>query len=316
MIVVESAYILAHVVFSTPRLWNQHHHCVWQPAAALHQKLHHVVKACGVVLAFVDERHQLPDLFGAEKRAFEECLAGACMVQVSPEGVDFAVVCEIPEGMGQAPCREGVRAVALVHEHQRGDELLVRQVAVERLDLRGEHQSLVHNGTGAEAREICVKKLLLKTAAGDEDAAFQRLPRKPLLRGHEDLPYHRAAPAGDLAYARKVRRHVTPGKHPKPLLRKHTLQGRLLPYAVEEDANRIRARSGKYPADAPLEKAVGNHAQQAGTVAGQWVPPRRAAVQKTLQNRHATADNVVGGDAAQVRKHPDAAGVMLVAEMV
>lgn len=57
-------------------------------------------------------------------------LTHAQVVQVPAQGVDFPVVGQIPEGMGQAPGWESIRAVALVDEGQGRFEMLAGQVSI------------------------------------------------------------------------------------------------------------------------------------------------------------------------------------------
>ena len=84
----------------------------------MRKKFRHVVEAGGIVLRFIDKRQQLLHIV-AEKVGFQEGFPCASVVQVAAQRVDFAVVGQIAERMGQPPCREGVRAVALMDQRQR-----------------------------------------------------------------------------------------------------------------------------------------------------------------------------------------------------
>ena len=67
----------------------------------------------------------------AEQLGLQIGLAGPHVVQVAAQGVDLAVVGQVAERLGQLPGREGVGAVALVHDRQRALEARVAEVGVE-----------------------------------------------------------------------------------------------------------------------------------------------------------------------------------------
>ena len=87
------------------------------------QQLNHVVQAGGSALTGGNKRQQLlqvsPQQGGGQMR-----LTHAQVVHVPAQCVDFPVVGQIPEGMGQAPGWESIRAVALVDEGQGRFEML------------------------------------------------------------------------------------------------------------------------------------------------------------------------------------------------
>ena len=64
-------------------------------------------------------------------------------IDVALQRVDLAIVREHAERLRETPLRERVGAVALVIDHDGGDETLVFEIGIERVDLRGEEHALV-----------------------------------------------------------------------------------------------------------------------------------------------------------------------------
>ena len=68
-------------------------------------------------------------------------------VRVAPNRVDFPIVAEKTEGLGEVPSGERVRAVALVHQGQPRNHRYVFQVGVKvGLKLVGQEETLVDQG--------------------------------------------------------------------------------------------------------------------------------------------------------------------------
>ena len=155
------------------------------------------------------------------------------MVEVAPQGVDFAIVRQIAERMGQFPGRKGVGAVPLVNKCQRRDKRLVRQILVERLNLRRQHQPLIDHSSRAEAWEIDIQQLLLQPSAQDKHLALKRIVALPLARGNENLADDRTALARLLAQLRSINRHLAPCQHLTAFFTHDSLQRILLADSVE-----------------------------------------------------------------------------------
>ena len=231
-----------------------------QPAAGLRKQFGHVVEACGIVLRLVDQRQQLFQIV-AEKVRFQEGLACAGVVQVAAQRVDFAVVGQIAERMGQPPRRERVRAVALMDERQRRREHFVRKILVEGFDLRRQHQAFVDDRLRAEAWEIHVQKFALQTAADDEDLPLQRVAGQAVFRHDVNLADGGAALAGLFAELRGVRRDVAPCENPAAFLFDDGLQRGLFADAVEHHADGVLSGGRQDAAQLPLEEIMRNHAE-------------------------------------------------------
>ena len=144
VVFVERSHVVAHVVFRAPRLRNQHHHRVRGVASGGDKQLEYVVERCRVRLAGMDDWQELLQ-FVAEERRGERRLAGRERVQVAFDGVDFAVVRDCAERVGELPRWERVRRIALVHDRERRDEIRIREVWVELLNLRREKKPLIDN---------------------------------------------------------------------------------------------------------------------------------------------------------------------------
>ena len=75
-------------------------------------------------------------------------------VEVTAQRIDFAVVSEITERMGQGPSRERIRRITLVDKRNRGFKFKIVQVLVEALDLACKQKALVHDATAAAAADV------------------------------------------------------------------------------------------------------------------------------------------------------------------
>jgi hypothetical protein len=103
--------------------------------------------------------------------------AGGHPVAVAPQGVDLTVVRDVAVGVGQRPRGECVRREPGVHQGERAGDPFVREVRVERLELRlGEH-ALVDQRARRQAREVRAG-LVLRALAQAERAPLQRDARQ------------------------------------------------------------------------------------------------------------------------------------------
>ena len=153
MIFVEGAALLIHERVARPGFGDEQHHGVGERIAALDQQLHGVVEAGGVRLAFGDQRPEAVEVL-AEHRRLHGRLPGRHPVEVAAQGVDFAVVADHPEGMGQTPAREGVGRKALMHQGQGRGEARIVEVVVIVAELGGEQHALVADRAARHGRNI------------------------------------------------------------------------------------------------------------------------------------------------------------------
>ena len=171
MVFVEAAYVVSHVVFLAPGLRHQHQHRVGGIATCRHKKFEDIVERGGIGLAVVDKRQHRFEIFPEECRR-QGLLACAELIEVAADGVDFAVVREHPERMGELPGRKGVRRVALMDECEGGGEIALGEVRIESLDLRSEQESFIDDGSRGEGADVSVFQPLLDHAAKYESSAL------------------------------------------------------------------------------------------------------------------------------------------------
>ena len=81
----------------------------------------------------MDDRVQEFDILAPEV-GLQFGLAGLGPVAVAADGIDLAIVRHHPEGMGEGPGREGIRAVALVVDAEGGLVIWIREVREELLE--------------------------------------------------------------------------------------------------------------------------------------------------------------------------------------
>ena len=97
--------LLRHALVAFPRGRHQHGHRPEQVAARKHQRLEGVVQFGRVRAAGLDDGLEQVDVL-APLVGLKLRLAGGHPVYVAAAGVDFPVVAEHPEGLGQGPGRE------------------------------------------------------------------------------------------------------------------------------------------------------------------------------------------------------------------
>ena len=123
--------------------------------------------------------------------------ARACIQSTLPlQRVDFAVVADVAERVGQLPGRERVGGEALVHQAQRADRVRVGQLAVEVGDLRRQQQSLVDDGARRERRDV--EEALVAACPEAATSASARLRTTYSLRSSASWSMPGRAPDEDL----------------------------------------------------------------------------------------------------------------------
>ena len=170
---VEGPARRVHLAVVLPRLGDHHQHRVRQAAPAEVQQLEHLVEGGRVARVRGDDRREPRQVAGDEVRG-EQRLAGGHPVAVAAQGVDLTVVRDVAVRVGQGPRRERVGREAGVHQRQRAADALVRELGVERLELRlGEH-ALVDQRARREAREVGAGLVLGCACAGSTCGARGR----------------------------------------------------------------------------------------------------------------------------------------------
>ena len=111
-------------------------------AARAHQHFEHGVECGGIRAARLDDRLDVVAVPAEELRRHLE-LVVLHPVDVALQRVDLAIVREHAEGLGEPPCGEGVRRIALVEDGEGRDETLVFEIGIEIRELFGEEHALV-----------------------------------------------------------------------------------------------------------------------------------------------------------------------------
>ena len=133
VVLVEGGKLGRDLLVPAPGRGHQHGHGVEDRAARHGQDLENVVETRGVGTTRLDDRVEELDILAPEVR-FQLSLAGLRPVAVAADSVDLTVVCHHPEGMGERPGREGVGAVALVVDAERGLVIGVGEIGEELLE--------------------------------------------------------------------------------------------------------------------------------------------------------------------------------------
>ena len=324
--------VVGHALVAAPRLGDQHAHRLLDRPAGEHQQFEHVVEGGRVAAPLADHRLDLVEV-GAKHGMREHALAGVHPVDVAANRVDFAVVGDVAEGVGEVPRREGVGAVALVDERERRRHPRVGKVEVVLAHLIGEQQALVDQRLrreGADVAERLLDEALLPDLDPEPLAGHEQLPLE-VVTGHlratadEGLTDDRFNLAGCAADRAVVGGHVSPAEKLQALLADHLLEELLGGLAVA-----LRRRQ-KHVADGPVarcrkldarlrrdgrEKLMRNLHENAGAVAGERIAAARTAVGEVFEHLEPLPHDVVALHAVHVDDEAHAAGVVLIGGVV
>ncbi len=237
--------------------------------------------------------------------------------------------------MGEVPGREGVGAVALVHERDGALHIGIGQVAEVVPDLLGDEHALVDEGARGEGRDVEVVEgarelaadLRLDALPNDVELPLQGVAGQAGGRGDEDLLDPRLQVLRELADDLRVDGHVAPAQQRQPLLLDDLLQEPLAEVAVrgqlrqKDHADAVFARGREDEAAAArdaggggallAEELVGHLDHDPGAVARAGVATAGAAVSQVLDDPDALVDDVVGLAVVDVRDEAHTARVVL-----
>ena len=149
----EGLQIRVQMGIFTPGLRNHHHHSMGQATTAHYQKLQAVIKHAGVGAGFVDNRHNLANIIAPQTIAAHG-LASTHPVDVTTQGVDFAIMHQITIGMSALPAGEGIGAETGMDQSQRRFHGAILHIHIEGTQLFGGQHALVDNGAGGQAGNI------------------------------------------------------------------------------------------------------------------------------------------------------------------
>jgi hypothetical protein len=277
----------------------------------------------------VDDRQQHVHFRGREVGRHVVAQARVKPVQVAPQGVDFAVVRQQPEGLGQLPARKRVGREPRVHHAKGRGDPLVAKVGEVAAHLVGGQLALVHNDFAGERGEVKVRSgraNLFDHGFFDEPPQHVQLALEVVgLReaggpAHEHLLHGRLARPGRGANAGRVHRHGPVAQHGQAELRRRRRDalvaggagGRVFRHG--HHAHAVAARLGQADAQAGAlfqEKPVGHLQQQAGPVAGVGVAAAGAAVLHVFEHGERVGDDAVRFAAVEVGDESSTTGIML-----
>jgi hypothetical protein len=332
VVLVEGLLLRAHRVVPAERLRDHHHHRVRQRAAGEVQELEDVVEHRRVGALGVDDGQDLLQVVAEQLRRHLR-LPRVHPVDVAAQRVDLAVVRDVAVRVRARPRRERVRGEARVDHADGGLERLVREVGVERAELRRVQHALIDDGPVREGghvehallRRRAPPHRLLDEAADDVELPLEAHVVEVALAADEDLPDDRLRGLRGRAEARVLGRHVAPAEDALPLrddgLLEHPLAGRpgrgVLrqvhhPHAV--------ARRSREPEPRPLglagQEGVRQLQEDAGAVPGVLLGSRRAAVLEVDEDLERLLDDRVRLSTLDVDDEPEATGVVLVPGIV
>ena len=330
MVLVERGKLGRDLLVTAPSRGNQHGHGMEDRAARHGQDLKHVIQARGIGSARLDDRLEQVDV-GPPEVGLQLRLAGLGPVAVAADGVDLSVVRHHPEGVGERPGREGVRAVALVIDAERGLVVGMREVGEELLERRGNQQALVDDkavgeGGDVEALDLVGGGAVLDLVAGEEETALVVVIRHAPRAADEHLldvgEGHERFGAEDLL----VGRNLAPSKETEAALFDHFLGDRLgaglgILVLVREihDADTEVGLAVKLVAeflDDRLEEFVRDLGRDAGSVAGPGIGVQGPSVHQVTDGTETDTEDLVGAVAADSGNHADAAGVFLKSRII
>ncbi len=107
------------------------------------------------------------EIGGVETWVREIGFAGMDPVTVAANGINFSVVGDHPEGVGEGPSREGVGAVALMENGQSGFVSGILEVEVEAFELGAGKHAFVDEKAGAEGGNVEGRGAIGSTAVFD-----------------------------------------------------------------------------------------------------------------------------------------------------
>ena len=159
MVFVKGATALIHHGVIFPGLGDHHHHRLADGVARHGQQFQTVVESGGIGLTGKTDRVEFLQI-GTQNGGRHHPFSGLHPVVVALDGVDFAVVCHIPVGMGQRPLGKGVGGEALVHQAQGGDAAFVLQIPKIGAHLVRQQQALVDHRATAHTGHVILFAVL------------------------------------------------------------------------------------------------------------------------------------------------------------
>jgi hypothetical protein len=123
-------------------------------AARNGEKFEGVIQAGGVASAGLDDGVEKREIGRVEAGMGEIGFAGVNPVTISPKRINFSVVSDHAERVGERPSGESIGAISLVEDGQGGLVSGILKIEIEAFELSTSQHSLVDDDSGAEGGDI------------------------------------------------------------------------------------------------------------------------------------------------------------------
>ena len=322
---VKILLFLVHVPVVGPRLGNGHHHGLRQRHTAHQKKFQRVVQHGAVASLLVHHGQHLAHIL-AQHLAANALLAGKHGIHIAANGVDLAVVQNIPVGVGAHPAGAGVGGKTTVHHADGALVVFVLQIGIKAAQLAYQKHSFIYNGAAGKAAHIGGVVALLKHAAHHIQLAVKRKAAVGSFGALDKaLPDIRHTVQRLLAQNFGVRGHLAPAQKLHPLLAADDLEhfhgmgapGLLL--LKKEHTHSVVTLFRQADADlrrSLYKKLMADLQKNAHAVAGFSLGILTGTVLKMLHNVQGIGDGLVRFPALYIHDRANAAVVMLKLRLV
>ena len=321
VVFVKALQLLRERVLLVEALRNEHRQRMRQRHAAAQEKFERIVERRAVAHPRLDDRPEAA-LRIAGELGVEHRLARPHPEPVAADGVDLAVVPDQPEGLREAPRREGIGRKTRMHQSDGARKVGALQIGEVVAQLAGGEHPLVDDRPGRETDDVAALLVAdggagqpeLDPLADDVEQLFE--PLAVVAPHDEKLPDDGLRRRGVGAEDRTVNGNVARRRQTKPLLLddlRHQLHEKLLVGAVarqEDHADAVTPFLGHGNA-VQQNEFMGNLHQNTRAVAGLVVRAFGSAVRHMLEDAQPLFDDRMVFVSVDVDDESDAAGVML-----
>ncbi len=329
VVLVVRPLLVLHVLVTRPGFGDHHRHDVRQRPPGQEQELEAVVEHRRIAAIRMHDRQDLLDV-AAEELGFEHVLLRAQPVDVAAQGVDLAVVHDVPVRMGEFPARESVGAEPRVDQRERRFQVWLGEIAEVALQLVGDEHPLVDQRLVRQAGDVeelaaferaAVADFVLRALADDVEPALEgQVVHDARTPCDEDHPHLGFRPPGRLAERPIVDLDRPPPDDALPfggddLLEVDLDRAPVVDIRRQEDhPDTVVAGPRQAVAVAirlPVQEGVRHLDQDPRAVSGVGLCPARAPVSQVGQDGQRVANDLVRPLPADIDHHPEAAGVVL-----
>ncbi len=224
IIMVEVLAVLIHEVVVLPGLRNDDRHRERQIHAVHVEEFERIVEHRRVRSRLLNDRVDLVEIL-LHNRRIHGLLAGEHSVDVAPDRIDFAVMCDHAVRMRTIPGRCRIGGETGMHDGNRRLIILALQVLIEFAELPHEEHTFIDHRTGGKRTDIRILRALLKLAADDIEAPVEINSLCGILRtADKALAYVRHAVARRGSENVRIRRDIPPAEKLQSLLLRDDLQ--------------------------------------------------------------------------------------------